>query len=101
LDKQVHQKDFELLRPTLRAGGKFVFDCGHLKNLEDSEIRKIASKYDDPDEFLKIRWVPLNTRATNRIDKPACSMPLLTSASALRTLLSRQTLPARFLTGCN
>ena len=42
------------------ANGKTVrvLDKGRLTFLDDPEIRKIAEKFGNPDEFLKERWIP-------------------------------------------
>lgn len=35
-----------------------VIEDGHLTALDDPEVRKLASKFGDPDELLSERWVP-------------------------------------------
>lgn len=36
-----------------------IIDHGRLTVLDDPEVRKLASKYGDPDELLKEDWIPL------------------------------------------
>jgi hypothetical protein len=40
--------------------GKVVrlIDKGHLTLLDDPDVRKLAAKYGNPDEILKVKWVP-------------------------------------------
>ncbi|MFC1968471.1 hypothetical protein ACFLVX_03675 [Chloroflexota bacterium] len=35
-----------------------LIDKGHLTALDDPQVREVAAKYADPDELLKIDWVP-------------------------------------------
>ena len=35
-----------------------VIDNGHLTALDDPDVRKLASKYGNPDEILKEAWIP-------------------------------------------
>lgn len=42
-----------------KDGKKFkILDRGHLTTLDDPEVREVAAKYGDPDELLKVEWVP-------------------------------------------
>ncbi|MBI2185202.1 MAG: hypothetical protein HYU39_09630 [Thaumarchaeota archaeon] len=44
---------------TTKSGEKIkVVDRGHLTALDHPEVRAFAAKYGDPDEVLKIHWVP-------------------------------------------
>jgi 2,5-dihydroxypyridine 5,6-dioxygenase len=40
------------MKPTLTLGNKTVIDKGHLSMLDDPDVRELASKYGNPDEFL-------------------------------------------------
>ena len=40
------------LQPTLTLGKKTVIDRGYLTMLDDPDVREVASKYGDPDDFL-------------------------------------------------
>jgi hypothetical protein len=35
-----------------------IIDKGHLTALDDPEVRSLASRYGDPDELLKLAWIP-------------------------------------------
>lgn len=48
----------DLYFPTLVADGEVVIDRGHLTALDDAAVRRIASKYGDPDILLKEDWIP-------------------------------------------
>lgn len=54
----VHHRDTEIYFATYVADGKTVVDKGHLTALDDPEVRRVASKYGDPDELLREDWVP-------------------------------------------
>lgn len=43
---------------TMTVDGKPLIKNGHLTVLDDPEIRKLASKFGDPDELLKEAWNP-------------------------------------------
>jgi len=55
-DYPFHHKDFVLYRPTLTVDGEVIIDAGHLRALDDPEIRALAAKYGDPDKLLKQTW---------------------------------------------
>ncbi len=50
--------DFYLRNPTVYIDGEKLIDNGHLLVLEDPEIRKIASKYGEPDQILAVKPLP-------------------------------------------
>ena len=54
----VHHRDTEIYFATYLADGKSIVDKGHLTALDDPEVRRVASKYGDPDELLREDWVP-------------------------------------------
>ena len=54
----VQHMDAELYHATYTADGRKIVEDGRLLVLDDPEIRQIASKYGDPDELLKIDWIP-------------------------------------------
>ncbi len=51
--------------PTLNLDGEILVDKGHLTVLDDPEIRRLASKFGDPDVLLNEDWIP----ALNFIDQ--------------------------------
>ena len=51
-------RDIEIYFPTLTVDGKKLIDNGYLTILDDPEIRRIAAKYGDPDELLRVEWIP-------------------------------------------
>lgn len=50
--------DVEIYFPTMWVDGKKIVDKGDLLALEDPETRAFAAKFGDPDELLKVEWVP-------------------------------------------
>jgi len=44
--------------PTLILDGEVLVDKGRLTVLDDPEIRRLASKFGDPDELLSEEWIP-------------------------------------------
>jgi len=42
----------------LGGGKEVLIEDGHLLALDDSEVRKVAAQYGDPDELLKEDWIP-------------------------------------------
>jgi hypothetical protein len=40
------------LKPTLTLGKKTIIDRGYLTMLDDPDVRELASKYGNPDDFL-------------------------------------------------
>ena len=54
----IHHKDFNLFRATLTVDGRKVVDGGRLLALDSPEVRRIAAKYGEPDELLKVPWTP-------------------------------------------
>ena len=60
-------QDFPTYEATVTGGKKIkVLDKGHLVATEDPEVRLIASKYGDPDRFLR----KMNQRAIPGINAP-------------------------------
>lgn len=57
-DLIVQHMDAELYHATYTADGRKIVEDGRLLALDDPEIRQIASKYGDPDELLKLDWIP-------------------------------------------
>jgi hypothetical protein len=55
---EIQHLDIELYTPTLIMDGRTIISRGHLLALEDPEVRKVASKYGDPDELLRVTWFP-------------------------------------------
>jgi hypothetical protein len=49
--KRIHV-DAIIFQSTIRANGTVIVDRGRLKALDDADIRKLASKYGDPDRVL-------------------------------------------------
>jgi hypothetical protein len=50
---------FPTLEGTTASGEHFkIIDKGHLTALDDPEVRKVTSKFGDPDELLKEIWIP-------------------------------------------
>lgn len=53
-----HHRDVVIHYPTVTVDGKTIIDNGHLLLLDDAEVREVAKKYGDPDEVLRVEWVP-------------------------------------------
>jgi hypothetical protein len=50
---------FPTLEGTTKKGETvIIIDKGHLTALDDPEVRSLASRYGDPDELLKLAWIP-------------------------------------------
>ncbi len=53
-----HHRDVVIHFPTLIVDGNPIIENGHLLLLDDPEVREMAKKYGDPDEVLRVEWVP-------------------------------------------
>ena len=51
-------RDWQIYFPTLILDGEVLVDKGHLTVLDDPDIRRLASKFGDPDELLSEDWIP-------------------------------------------
>ena len=51
-------RDWQMYFPTLILDGEVLVDKGRLTVLDDPEIRRLASKFGDPDELLSEDWIP-------------------------------------------
>ena len=51
-------RDWQMYFPTLILDGEVLVDKGHLTVLDDPEIRRLASKFGDPDQLLSEDWIP-------------------------------------------
>lgn len=54
----IQHLDTHLYHATVRVDGRVVIDNGRPVALDDPEVRKVAAKYGNPDELLRIDWVP-------------------------------------------
>jgi hypothetical protein len=57
-DEWYRHRDLELFFPTLTVNGETIIENGHLKILDDHEVREETAKYGDPDELLTEKWIP-------------------------------------------
>ena len=51
-------RDWQMYFPTLILDGEVLVEKGHLTVLDDPEIRRLASKFGDPDQLLSEDWIP-------------------------------------------
>jgi len=51
-------RDWQIYFPTLILDGEVFVEKGHLTVLDDPEIRRLASKFGDPDQLLSEDWIP-------------------------------------------
>lgn len=54
----IHSMFATLEGTTSKGESVIIIDKGHLKALDDPEVRTLASKYDNPDKLLKEIWFP-------------------------------------------
>ena len=57
-DLIVQHMDAEIYHATYTVDGKEIVKDGRLLILDDPEIRQIAFKYGNPDELLRVDWIP-------------------------------------------
>lgn len=50
--------DAELYHATVIADGKKIVEDGRLAALDDAQVRQIAAKFGNPDELLRLDWLP-------------------------------------------
>ena len=55
---EIQHLDIELYEPTVIMDGQTIVRQGHLLALDDPEVRKVASKYGNPEELLRVTWSP-------------------------------------------
>ena len=55
---QIQHLDTHLYHATVTVDGRVISKDGRPIVLDDPEIRKIAAKYGDPDQLLRIDWAP-------------------------------------------
>ena len=51
-------RDWQIYFPILILDGEVFVEKGHLTVLDDLEIRRLASKFGDPDQLLREDWIP-------------------------------------------
>ena len=55
---EIQHLDLELYSPTLVMDGRTIIARGHLAALDDPEVKRVATKYGNPDDLLRVTWVP-------------------------------------------
>lgn len=55
---EIQHWDMEQYTPTLVMDERTIIRQGHLLALDDPEVRRVASRYGDPDELLRVTWSP-------------------------------------------
>jgi hypothetical protein len=54
----LRHRDHEFYFVDYYVDGEKIVDKGHLVPLDDPEVRKLASKFGNPDELLREEWIP-------------------------------------------
>lgn len=55
---EVQHLDVEIYRPTLTVDGRTIITDGQLTALDDPEVRRVAARFGDPDDLLRVTWFP-------------------------------------------